>query len=127
MPDRFAEQVRLAAETSVGRAVGFGALAIGCIVLGLAGYPVLALRSGAACTALMAAILLMKALQAPTRPFRRTEVWLLLDRPGSVAPRLAQRLIGQALRTTLERYAKWAAACAMGLWLASIVWAMIAT
>jgi hypothetical protein len=126
LADDLPGEVRRAAETSVGRAVGFGALAIGCVILGLGGYPVLALRVGAACTMLMAVILLLKALQAPSRPFRRTEVWLLLDRPHWIAPQLAQRLIGGALRETFRRYAGWSAGVAIGLWLASLGWSLVA-
>jgi hypothetical protein len=118
-------EVRRAAEISVGRAVGFGALAIGCVVLGLAAYPVLALRSGAALTMLMAAILLLKALRAPARPFRRTEVWLILGRPERLSPSLAQRLIGRALQDVLERYAGRAAGIALLFWLASLAWRVL--
>lgn len=118
-------EVRRAAEVSVGRAVGFGALAIGCVVLGLAAFPVLALRSGAALTMLMAAILLLKAQQAPARPFKRTEVWLILGRPDGLSPSLAQRLIGTALRDVLQRYAGWSAAVAVLFWLASLAWRLL--
>jgi hypothetical protein len=118
-------EVRRAAEISVGRAVGFGALAIGCVVLGLASFPVLALRSGAALTMLMAAILLLHALRAPARPFRRTEVWLILGRPQRLSPALAQRLIGTTLRDVLQRYAGWSAGVAVLLWLASLAWRVL--
>lgn len=126
MADDLLTRVQIAAGISVGRAVGFGALAIGCVVLGLGGYPVLALRSGAVCTMLMAAILLLKAVQAPARPFRRTEVWLLLDRPDRIAPEIAQRVIGTALRDQFQLYATWSAAVATGFWIASIGWGLVA-
>ena len=109
-----------AVETSVARGVGFGALAIALVVAGLAGYPQLALRSGAVLALLMWAILRLKALHAPRRPYKRTEVWLMLD-PRPVWPaETAQRLIGEALRRTLERYARFVLAAAVGLWLASL-------
>mgnify|MGYP005848291151 CR=1 FL=1 len=118
--------MRRAAELSVGRAVGFGALAVGCVVLGLAAFPVLALRSGAALTMMMAAILLLKARQAPARPFKRTEVWLILGRPEHLPPSLAQRLIGTALHDVLTRYGHWSAGIAVAFWLASLVWRLLA-
>jgi hypothetical protein len=110
-----------AAEQSVGRAVAFAALGIGCSMLGLAGYPVMALRCGAVLTALMATILLIKAMAAPRRPHRRTEVWLLLDRPPDLPPERAQQLIGEALRRVFERYARWSATTALGFWAASLL------
>ena len=91
---------------SVARGVGFGALAIGLVVAGLAGYPLLALRTGAALTLLMWAILRLKALRAPRHPYKRTEVWLLLDPRPDWPAEMAQRLIGGALQRTLERFAR---------------------
>ena len=43
--------------------------------------------------------------------------------PRSVAwpAEVAQRLIGEALRRTLERYARFVLVAAIGLWLASLV------
>lgn len=118
-------QIVLAAETSVGRAVGFAALAIGCVVLGLSSYPLLALRSGAALSLLTAAILYRQALAAPRRPYRRTETWLLLDRPRSLPDSVAQRLIGSALSRVLERYARWCAVAALLFWLTSLLWSWL--
>jgi hypothetical protein len=108
-----------AAEHSVARGVGFGALATVLVVAGLAGYPQLALKSGAALALLIWAVLRLKALRAPRRPYKRTEVWLMLE-PRPVWPAdMAQRLIGTTLKRTLERYARFALVAAVGLWLAS--------
>lgn len=112
-------EVERAAERSIGRGVGFGALAIALTVAGLAGYPQLALRSGACLALLMWAILKLKALRAPRRPYRKTEVWLILDRRPDWSAEVAQRLIGEALRAALDRYARYVLAAALGLWLAS--------
>ena len=113
-------EIERAAEQSVARGVGFGALAIALVVAGLAGYPPLALRSGAALALLMWAILKLKALWAPRRPYKRTEVWLMLEqRPGWPAA-VTQRLIGGALQRTLNRYARFVLLVAIGLWLASL-------
>ena len=117
--------VERAAEQSVARGVGFGALAIALVVAGLAGYPQLALRSGAVLALLMWAILRLKALRAPRRPYKRTEVWLLLDPRPAWPAEVAQRLIGEALRRTLDRYARFVLVAAIGLWLASLVLAAL--
>ena len=82
---------------SVARGVGFGTLAISLVVVGLAGYPTLALKSGAALTLLMWAILRLKALRAPRRPYKRTEVWLMLEPRPDWPAEIAQRLIGGGL------------------------------
>lgn len=121
MADELGQRIAQAAELSVGRAVGFGALGIGCTVLGLSGFPLLALRSGAVLTGLMAAILLLKGAAATRRPYRRTEVWLILDRPRDLPPERAQSLIGTALRLAFERYARWSAAVAAGFWALSLL------
>ena len=113
-------EIERAAEQSVARGVGFGALAVALVVAGLAGYPQLALRSGAALALLMWAILRLKALHARRRPYKRTEVWLLLDPQPDWPAELAQRLIGETLQRTLERYARFVLAAALGLWLASL-------
>jgi hypothetical protein len=112
--------IEQAALESVARGVGFGALAIGLVVAGLAGYPLLALRTGAALTLLMWAILRLKALRALRHPYRRTEVWLLLDPRPDWPAEVAQRLIGGALQRTLERFARPVLAVAVALWCASL-------
>jgi hypothetical protein len=117
--------VERAAELSVARGVGFGALALALVVAGLAGYPQLALRSGAVLALLMWAILRLKALHATRHPYKRTEVWLMLDPRPAWPAEVAQRLIGEALRRTLERYARFVLVGAVGLWLASLIVPML--
>ena len=114
-------EVERAAERSVARGVGFGALAVALVVAGLADYPQLALRSGAALALIMWAVLRLKALRARRHPYRRTEVWLLLEPRPSWPAEVAQRLIGEALQRTLERYARLVLVAAIGLWAASVV------
>ena len=113
------------AEHSVARGVGFGALAVALVVAGLAGYPQLALKSGAALALVMWAILRLKALRAPRRPYKRTEVWLMLEPRPAWPAAVAQRLIGVALQRTFERYARYVLAAAIGLWLASLLLAAL--
>jgi hypothetical protein len=115
------QDVEQAAEQSIARGVGFAALGVAVTIAGLAGDPTMALRTGAALTLLLWAVLRLKALRARRHPYKRTEVWLLLeprpDWPGEVA----QRLIGEALQRVLERYARYVLVVALGLWLASLV------
>jgi hypothetical protein len=111
------DRIQAAAELSIGRAVAFGALAVGMVVLGLIVWPALALKTGSALTLLMAAILLLKAEQARSRPYRRTEVWLILDRRLGLPEDRAQRMVSQVLQDTYDRYARHCLAVAIGLWL----------
>lgn len=110
------DPIERAAELSVLRGVGFGSFAIGCACLGLAAYPGLALAVAAGSSLLMAAILELKARLAPTRPYKRTEAWLLLDPRPRLAPAVAQRLVGCALERHFRRYAQRALAAAVGFW-----------
>lgn len=114
-------EIERAAEQSVARGVGFGGLAIALVVAGLAGYPALALKSGAGLCLLMWAVLRLKALWAPYRPYKRTETWLLLEPRPDLPPEQAQQLIGSALKATFERYAQFVLLAAIGLWLGSLV------
>jgi hypothetical protein len=114
------ERIQFAAELSIGRAVAFGALAIGTTVLGLIFEPALALKAGGTLTLLMAAILQLKGERAPLRPYRSTEVWLILDRQLGLPDEQAQRIVGAALNGVYERYARISAVVALGLWLLSV-------
>lgn len=122
MADDLLERIRVAAEISVGRAVGFAALAIGCVVVGLSSDPRLALRSGALLSLLTAAILCLHALAASRRSYRRTEIWLLIDKPRHLQDAVAQRLIGTALGNVLRHYARWCGVVGVLFWLASLAW-----
>jgi hypothetical protein len=120
------DRIRTAAEISVGRAVGFGALAVGTVVIGLVFEPVLALKAGSVLTLLMVVILLLKSEQARTRPYRRTEVWLILDRRLELPEDRAQRMVSQVLHDTYDRYARCCLVVAVGLWLLGLAFQLLA-
>jgi hypothetical protein len=110
-----------AAEISVGRAVGFGALAIATAVLGLIFDPAMAFKTGGALTLLMAAILWLKLERARSQPYRSTEVWLILDNRLGLPDEHAQRMVSAALCAVYRRYARVSAAVAVGLWLLGLL------
>lgn len=112
------ERIDRAAEISVGRGVGFGGLAIGVAMAGLSFDPVLALKTGAALTLLMAAICMILALGAGRARYKRTETWIILDPPPALPPERAQALVARARRRVLERYARWALAVSVTFWVA---------
>jgi hypothetical protein len=120
------EEIESAAEISIGRAVGFGALAIGTVVLGLIFEPALAFKVGGALTLLMAAVLQLKAQQAPSKPYRSTELWLILDKRLGLPDDQAQRIVGTVLHATYRRYAKVSLATAFGMWLLGLAFQLLA-
>jgi hypothetical protein len=114
------QRIEAAAEISVGRAVGFGTLAIATVVLGLIFDPVLALKAGGAMTLLMATVLQLKAQSARSQPYRSTEVWLLLDKQLSLPDEQAQRIVSTVLQAAYARYARISLVGAVSLWLGGI-------
>jgi hypothetical protein len=100
------DAVERAAYRSVGRACAFGALAIFCFVVGLSFDPDLAARAGGLLTMIMTAILIMRATSAPTRPYKRTETWLMLEDSERPSAHIAQQVIGSALREAYFWYAR---------------------
>lgn len=121
MPGDPFDPIERATELSVLRGVGFATLAILCTCLGLAAYPLAALYCAASGSLLMAAVLALKALLAPRRPYTRTEAWLLLDPRPQLAPAVAQRLVSAALVRCFRRYARIALTAALGLWAAALI------
>jgi hypothetical protein len=114
------EKIRAMAVLSVRRGCAFAGLAIGTVMFGLASDPLLSLRSGAVLTTLAAVILFWKALQAPTRNYRHTELWVMLERTPDMLERHAGHLVNGILHEVYLGHAEAAAAIAWGLWLIAI-------
>lgn len=110
------ERIERAAEVSVGRGVGFAALAIGTAMAGLSFDLVLALKSGATLAMLTSAILALKALAAPRTRYKRTETWILLEPRPALPPERAQMIVAAARRRVLGRYARLSLATALFFW-----------
>ncbi|MDX6752210.1 hypothetical protein SH611_20585 [Geminicoccaceae bacterium 1502E] len=115
------DRIQQAAERSVARATAFACLAIAVLAAGLSAEPGLALRTAAAAALLLWAGLRLSALRAPSRPYRRTEVWMMLEPRPLMPPEVLQRLIGEAIRQACDRYAGFALTGAFLLWLAGVV------
>lgn len=114
------ERIRAAAQVSVGRATMFGALAIWAASFGFISWPLTAFRLAALLSTLTMVILIYKAVQAPRRPYRRTEVWVMLGKNHGLPEESAQHVISGVLRDTFWRFASLVAAVAGVLWLAAI-------
>lgn len=109
------EIVRKLAVMCVARAVGFGALAIGCIMFSFAFDPPTSFKSGAILTLLMSGILLLKAQYVLYQQPRHTEVWLYLDEQMRPRDKEAVARYANVLRDVYLRFSRGtlAAACAM--------------
>ena len=114
------EPIRQAALICTGRAVGFGSLGIGLMMLSFAFDPALAFRCGAICTLLMAGILTRKALVAHRQPPRRTEVWLCLEERWRPADERANRDFTAMLSEVYAQFARHALNVACGFFALSV-------
>ncbi|WP_341701842.1 hypothetical protein [Ferrovibrio sp.] len=121
MAERIEDQVRAKAVLSVGRGCFFGALAIWCVMIGLIAEPLQSLKSGAILTMLLACVLLLKAGRVTHLSYKRTEVWLLLDRRIDLPPVVAQQIITRILRDVYLRATLYATIAAIGFWFMALL------
>ena len=111
------EIIETHARISVARGCAFALLAIFCVMLGLMGTPILALKIGGFFCLVVSIVLMLQAEFAPRRSYKHTEVWLMLEereRPQAV---VAQRIICGVLRGVFNEFGLYfarAAAWALG-------------
>ena len=108
------------AEITIARAVGFAGLGVVAVMAGLAFDPLLSVKSGAILLSMITAVLHFFGMRAPSVPYKRTEVWLMMEAPNRPPEGVAQRLIGSALRDAYRRFALFAAIGASGMWLVAL-------
>jgi hypothetical protein len=70
---------------------------------------------------LMSAILVLKAYEANTKDYRRTELWLCLQKDQRPPAAYAQWASATVLRETYLRIALWASIVAIGLWSIALI------
>lgn len=114
-------RIRNVAFFSVGRACLFAVLAIFTLMFGMITWPLYSFRLGAIGTTMAGTILLLKAVRAPTRNYKQTEVWMLLGRELDWPENDRQRVIGAVLNETYMQFATWAAAVAVLFWLIALL------
>jgi hypothetical protein len=119
------EHMREVAFATVLRACGFGSLAIFCVMIGLSFEPRAAFQAGGFLTTLMALILIFKAREALTKPYRKTEMWLYLPKDVRPPEAYAQWASSTVLRETYLTFAKWTAAIAIALWALALGFSLI--
>lgn len=120
MPEAPEQRIRAMAIHSIGRGCFFAALAIWCVMIGLIAEPLQAIKSGAVLTMLTVCVLLLKASYVVRHSYKKTEVWILLDRRVDLKPEVAQHLITTTLREIYLRYAWYGTLIALGFWLCAL-------
>ncbi len=119
------QAIRKAAFQSVLRACLFGALAIFCLMVGLSFDLRLAFKVGGTTTTLMTIILLYKAHEARTKPYRRTEMWLMLPKDSRPPEAYAQRVSATALRETYLTFAIWTSGISIAMRVFVVIFAVL--
>src|SRR5713101_3305260 len=120
------EHMREVAFASVLRACGFGSLAIFCVMIGLSFEPRAAFQAGGFLTTLMALILMLKAREALTKNYRKTEMWLYLPEDVRPPEDHAQWASSTVLRETYLTFALWTSAIAIVMWVLALLFSLIA-
>jgi hypothetical protein len=110
------EHMRRIAYETVLRACGFASLAIFCVMIGMSFMPKLAFQAGGFLTTLMSVVLILKAYEARTKDYRRTEMWLYLDKERRPPKAYAQWASATVLRETYLRFALWTSVVAIAMW-----------
>ena len=119
------DRIEYLARLSVARACGFAALAILTFFVGLAAELTLALKTAGTLALITCLILLLKAQFARQRPYKHTELWVMLKPDERPAAAIAQQLIGTVLRETYLRFALHAAIMAAALFALALLYALL--
>jgi hypothetical protein len=114
------ETLRRIAYETVLRACGFASLTIFCIMIGLSFQPRTAFQSGGFLTVVMTLVLLYKAREARTKPYRKTEMWLYLSKNERPPDNFAQWAVATVMRDTYLMFAKWTCLVAITMWVLAL-------
>ncbi len=119
------EKIEQLAYASVARACGFGMLAIATFMIGLSSEFVLALRAGGFGCLLISFVLIAMSWRAGSTPYKRTELWLMLEPSDRPQPAVAQAVISAARRTAFLEFAWRSAWLATALLLMALIWGLL--
>lgn len=119
------EHMRRIAYETVLRACGFGVLAIFCVMTGMSFDPKLAFQAGGFLTTIMAFILILKSREALTKDYRKTEMWLYLDKDFRPPEAYAQWASATVLRDTYLTFALWTSLISIVMWIIALVFSLL--
>jgi hypothetical protein len=118
-------RIRRCADLSIRRAIGFAYIGIAMAMMAMIEDGTATARMGAILSTFVIVVLVAKALNARARPYKRTELWIILEKHHELPEDRAQDIIGNVLR---ERYLWHAQAVASGcaaLWLFAFAGALL--
>lgn len=118
------DNMRRVAYEIVARACGFGSLAIFCVMIGLSFEPRASFQAGGILTMLMTAILMLKAYEARTKNYRKTEMWLYLPKEERPPEAYAQRVSSTVLYETYLTFARWSAAISIAMGVLALLFSL---
>lgn len=110
------EEMRKLAFESVQRGCGFGMLAIICVMVGMSFDLRAVFQAGGILTLLMVFILILKARYALTQNYKRTEMWLYLEKDFRPPEAYAQWAASTVLRDAYFTYAMYTAMISIAMW-----------
>ncbi|HEY8267944.1 MAG TPA: hypothetical protein VIG34_04720 [Xanthobacteraceae bacterium] len=111
------EEMRKVAFASVARACGFGMLAIICVMVGMSFDPRAVFQAGGILTLMMTFILILKARYALTQNYKKTEMWLYLDKNFRPPEAYAQWAASTVLRDAYFTFAMYTALISIVMWI----------
>lgn len=121
------EHMRRVAYETVLRACGFASLGIFCVMTGMSFNPKLAFQAGGFLTTMMAFVLVLKAREALTKDYRRTEMWLYIDKSFRPPEAYAQWASSTVLRDTYLTFAMWTSLISITMWVLALIFSLIGT
>jgi hypothetical protein len=121
------EHMRRIAYETVLRACGFASLGIFCVMTGMSFDPRLAFQAGGFLTTIMAFILVLKAREALTKDYRKTEMWLYIDKNFRPPEAYAQWASSTVLRDTYLTFAMWTALISVTMWVLALLFSLLGT
>ena len=121
------EHMRRVAYETVLRACAFASLGIFCVMTGMSFNPKLAFQAGGFLTTIMALILILKSREALTKDYRRTEMWLYIDKDFRPPEAYAQWASSTVLRDVYLTFAMWTAAISIAMWALALLFSLAGT
>ena len=121
------EHMRRIAYETVLRACGFGCLAHFCVMVGMSFDPRLAFQAGGFLTTIMAFILILKSREALTKDYRRTEMWLYVEKDFRPPEAYAQWASSTVLRDTYLTFALWTSVISIVMWVIALIFMLLGT
>jgi len=119
------ERIEQLAHSCVARGCGFAMLAIATFMIGLSYQFENALRAGGYSCLLMCFVLMGMGWRARSTPYKRTELWQMLEPAERPQPAVAQTIISTARQEALLAFALRSAWLSVALLVMALVWTLI--